>query len=449
MNRQILIVDDDPAIRFALKGYLETTGYSAIVAADLAEARKAVSSERINAILLDLNLPDGNSLDWIPSCKEESPEIPILVITGRGDIPTAVQAMRLGADYFATKPIDMNELMVVLEKCLEIGSLRRVGSKMRGRAASNPFFGQSPAMQRCLKEARVAAASEAPILIQGETGCGKGVLAQWIHENGPRAGHSMVDINCAMLQGEMLASELFGHARGAFTGAIDKKLGLLEIADEGTAFLDEIGETDPAIQSQLLKVLETKTFRRLGEVRDRHSDFRLLCATNKDLQSMVSKGKFRDDLYYRITVFTIQIPPLRQRVEDLPDLCDHLLKTISPKAATISKEAMRVLLGYPWPGNVRELRNVLERAVLVSLGAEITTEHLPFHLTPETETKPDRSSDKSHMEEQIVNMEATHMREVIARCNGNVTRAARVLGVSRATLYRRLWQLKLIEKKGE
>ena len=443
MKQNILVVDDDPAIRFALKGYLEKSGYSAWEAADLSEARKAISMRYINAILLDLNLPDGNSLDWIPICKQENPEISILVITGRGDIPLAVNAMRQGADYFATKPINMNELMVVLEKCLEIGSLRRAsGSKTRRRKTTEPFFGNSTAMQQCLKEAKMAAASESPILIQGETGSGKGVLAAWIHENSARANNAFVDINCAMLQGEMLASELFGHARGAFTGAVDQKQGLLEAADEGTVFLDEIGETDPTIQGQLLKVLETKTFRRLGEVRDRDSDFRLICATNKDLQTHVSKGRFRDDLYYRVTVFTIHIPPLRERLEDLPAMCEHILKSQNPRKVEISDEAMEILCDYSWPGNIRELKNVLERAVLVSQGEEITESHLPFHLKPSLDTKR-----FAPIEEEIVDMEASHLRELITRCQGNVTKAAKVLGVSRSTLYRRLWQLKLIDKK--
>jgi len=288
----------------------------------------------------------------------------------------------------------------------------------------------------------MAAASESPILIQGETGSGKGVLAAWIHENGPRADKAFVDINCAMLQGEMLASELFGHARGAFTGAVDQKQGLLEVADEGTVFLDEIGETDPTIQGQLLKVLETKTFRRLGEVRDRQSDFRLICATNKDLQTHVSKGKFRDDLYYRVTVFTIHIPPLRERLEDLPALIEHILKSQSPRKVEISAQAMDILSDYAWPGNVRELKNVLERAVMVSQGEAVTSEHLPFHLRPSVEVKRSESLD-----DEIINMEASHLRELINRCKGNVTKAAKVLGVSRSTLYRRLWQLKLIDKK--
>jgi len=433
MKHPILIVDDDQDVRVSLKNFLELDKqYDVFEAGTLRKAREILTEERIRAVLLDLNLPDGNGFDWISELKEEWPQLAILVITGRGDVPTAVKAMRLGADHFATKPIDVNDLTVILEKCLEIGSLR-LFSKIRNRrpAREAPFFGKSVVLQQANTEAQIASESDAVTLLQGETGSGKTLFAVWIHEHGARRSGPFVEINCGGLRGEMLASELFGHSRGAFTGAVEKKQGLVEIADEGTLFLDEIGDMDADVQSHLLKVLETKTFRRLGEVRDRHSDFRLICATNRNLREEVARGKFRQDLYYRISVLTVSLPPLRGYVSDLPELSQRILTSLSKQNVKIDPEALDQLCGYHWPGNVRELRNVLERATLLCGSGPITPAHLPF------DQRGDISASDS-IETQIRDKEKEHILDVIARCKGDVREAARILGLSRATLYRRL-----------
>ncbi|PWT91164.1 MAG: sigma-54-dependent Fis family transcriptional regulator [Acidobacteria bacterium] len=431
MNQPVLIVDDDADVCASLKNYLESINYPTFVANNISKGRTLLAQERIRAILLDLNLPDGSGLNWISEIKEEWPQVAILVITGQGDVPTAVHAMRRGADHFATKPIDIDDLTIILEKCLEIGSLRRAtGLQARHKTKESPFFGKSAALAPVIEEARLAAASEAPTLLQGETGSGKTLIARWIHEQSARRNGPFIEINCGGLRGEMLASELFGHARGAFTGAVDKKQGLVEIADEGTLFLDEIGDMDPEVQSHLLKVLETKSFRRLGEVRDRRSDFRLICATNRDLQQEVTRGKFRQDLFFRIAVLTVSVPALRNCLSDLPDLCYHILKSMS-RTIVISQEAVERLQSYQWPGNVRELRNVIERAVLLCGSGPILPKHLPFDT-------PGMIKEDNSVEDEIRQKEADHIAEVIARCKGDVGEAAKILGLSRATLYRRL-----------
>ncbi|PWT91163.1 MAG: sigma-54-dependent Fis family transcriptional regulator [Acidobacteria bacterium] len=438
MGHYILIVDDDPAVRFGLRSYLETLRYSTREASTLEEARQVLSRERINAILLDLNLPDGNSMSWLSEIKEEWPQVAIIVITGKGDIPTAVQAMRKGADHFATKPMDMDELAVVLEKSLEIGALRRLsGLRSRYSNSVEPFFGFSSHISRVRQEVEVAVASDAATLLQGETGSGKTLLAAWIHERTARKSGPFIDINCGGLRGEMLASELFGHAKGAFTGAVEKKQGLLEMGDEGTVFLDEIGDMDLEVQSQLLKVLETKTFRRMGEVRDRHSDFRLICATNRNLVDQIQKGRFRQDLYYRIAVLSIRLPSLKEYMEDLPHLCQHILRNISRQNLSLSPDAIKLLSQYDWPGNIRELRNVLERAALLTRSNVIDVAHFPFHMFAANKVEQ-----KANIEAEIRQKEADHIQEVIERCHGNVNQAAQILGLSRATLYRRLSRLK-------
>jgi two-component system NtrC family response regulator len=429
--KHLLIVDDDKAVCSALKVHLESEGYKAYEAYSLEEAREVLSANTIHAVLLDQNLPDGNGIDFIAELKEEWPQISIIVITGYGDIPIAVEAMRRGADYFATKPVYMKDLKVILEKCLEIRSLRKIADLGSRRRRDELFMGDY-IRTHCMREAEIAAKSDSPVLIQGETGTGKSLLATWINRASGRVRAPFVHINCAVLKGDLLVSELFGHARGAFTGALHRKAGLLEIADGGTLFMDEIGDLTPEVQSQLLHVLDTKTFRRLGETQDHYSDFRLICATNRNLRAEVAQGEFRQDLFYRISVLNVSLPALRDYLDEIPQLCRHLLTLLQCPHIEISEKAMAALSSYSWPGNVRELRNVIERALLLCDGGTIQPSHLPFGTEFSAEIPP------ISVEKQIRQMEVDHIRDVISRCEGNMTRAARLLGISRATLYRRL-----------
>lgn len=428
---RILLVDDDPGTLFGFTRYLQHVGYAVETASTLGEGKEKIQKAHFDVILLDLKLPDGNGIDWIPEIRENTPEVALVVITAHGDIPLAVEAMRKGADHFLTKPVNMPELEVFLRKSLELGSLRRVTlTTQRLKTSFSPYFGESKAMQKVLELAKVAIESDSPVLLVGETGTGKGVLARWIHEHSARARNQFVEINCTSLKGDLLASELFGHAKGAFTSAVSDKQGLIEVADQGTLFLDEIGDMDLPIQAQFLKVIEEKQFRRLGEIKVRRSDFRLICASNKLLLEEVEKGHFRKDLFYRINVFPIALPPLRERLEDLEGLIRYFLKLQGRESIEISSEVIEYLKKYSWPGNVRELRNVLERALLLAKQSPLHMEHFPG-------LGPQIISEKVDLDL----VEAQYVQSVVAKFNGDTKKAAEALGISRATLYRKLSKL--------
>jgi DNA-binding NtrC family response regulator len=435
MKPHILIIDDDPATRFGFSKYLSKVGYTVKEASSLAEARKAIIAYRFDVVILDLILPDGNGIDWIQELQETCPDIATVVITGAGDIPIAVEAMRRGADNFMTKPVNMEDLDVFLRKSLEIGTLRRKDlTSRRLEKKVEPYFGKSPVIKEVKELVSVAAESDSPTLLQGETGTGKSMLARWIHDHSRRNAAPFVEVSCSGLKGDLLASELFGHVKGAFTSAIQDRQGLIEIANGGTLFLDEIGDMDLAVQAQFLKLIEEKTYRRLGEVKVRSSDFRLICATNKNLHEETEQKRFRQDLYFRINTFPISIPSLRDRLEDLEELLLHILAQLGVPDYEISPEVMEMLKNYSWPGNVRELRNVLERALILARGSALQTVHFPgMHhvkrsLDAEQETE---AKDLRHLEEEYI-------RNEIKRVGGDIRKAAQALGISRATLYRKL-----------
>jgi DNA-binding NtrC family response regulator len=438
MTQSILIVDDEPAIHFSLSRYFGTEGYVVKTASTLAEARETVASQRFDAILLDHNLPDGSGVDWVGDLRETCPDAAIIVITGVGDIPLAVEAMRRGADNFLTKPISLDDLHIFLKKSLELGSLRRkVAIQQRLTKAASTYFGDSAGMKRALELASTAAEHDATVLLQGESGTGKGVLAHWIHEHGLRRYGPFVEINCSGLRGDLLASELFGHTRGAFTSAVQDRQGLIEIADNGTLFLDEIGDMDLAVQAQFLKVIEEKTFRRLGESKVRKSDFRLMCATNKDLSEETRQGRFRQDLYFRIHVFPITLPPLRERPEDIPGLVRHFLVEAGLTNTDVSPEVMALQTAYRWPGNVRELKNVLERSLLLARKDPLGPKHFPgLDFSGAKPTDPDRH------ESSLDRLEKDYLEAVVKKAEGDMETAAQELGISRATLYRKLKKLR-------
>jgi DNA-binding NtrC family response regulator len=379
-----------------------------------------------------MRLPDGNGLDWIAELRDVHPGLVIVVVTGHGDVPLAVEAMRRGADEFVTKPVNMAELEAFLRNSLE-GRLPRRSTAPRRAAQQRPslFFGNSSAALRLRELGALAAQNESPALLQGETGSGKSLLARWIHDHGARASRPFVELSCAVLSGDLLASELFGHARGAFTSALSDKQGLLDVADGGTLFLDEVSEMEPAIQAQFLKVLEEKRYRRLGEVSQRTSEFRLICATNRNLRHETESGRFRTDLYFRVNVFPVDVPPLRTRPEDLPGFVGHLLATLGAAGSDVLPEALEALQRYEWPGNVRELRNALERALLLARGEALGPEHFR-----RLDVFGPRTAEVLKQEREWL------VRSAIRNNQGNVAAAAQALGVSRATMYRRLQRLR-------
>lgn len=435
MKPSILLVDDEPATQFGFTRYLSKAGYEIRTVSTLAEARDAVGSREFDVVLLDLRLPDGNGMDWVPKLREAFPDTAIVIITAYADIPGAVKAMQLGADQFLTKPVNLPDLEVYLRKGLELQTLRRghlLGRRLAHRGAP-PFFGRSPLIRTALDLAETAAKSTSPVLLLGETGTGKGVLARWIHERSPRNVMPFVEVNCSSLKGELLASELFGHARGAFTSAVEAKEGLLEVADGATLFLDEIGDMDITVQAQFLKVVEEKQFRRVGEVKNRRSDFRLICATNHDLAQQSEAGKFRRDLYFRVHVFPIEVPPLREMRDDIPELVRHLLRGLASHEVEVGPDIMDMLTRYSWPGNVRELKNVLERALILGKGAPLTVANFAG-------LGADLSSAKASGPFDLRGIEQQKIKQAMDRYDGDTRKAAEALGISRATLYRRLKQ---------
>ena len=433
MKQDILIIDDERSILDLFSRFLSGRGYDVEVAGSLAAARALVASRDFHAFIIDQHLTDGKGTDLIDEIRASSPTAAIVMITGQADIPLAVEAMQKGADNFLTKPVKLQELAVFLEKSLEMVSLRRFARTSDRLKKRGPlFFGTSATMGQALEMARIAVENDGPVLITGETGVGKGVMARWIHESGRRGKGAFVEVSCPSFRGELLRSELYGHAKGAFTSAVQDQTGLLEAADGGTLFLDEIGDMDLSIQAQFLKVIEDKTYRRLGETKVRRSDFRLICATNRDLKAEVKADRFRKDLLFRLQVLPIRIPPLRERPEDIPALVRHFLVECTYQYRDLAPEIMQFLTAYSWPGNIRELKYLIERAVLLARGGELSAQHFTgLWDADEADDREDRPGTLDAMELEAID-------KALKQCSGNVVKAAKVLGMSQATLYRRL-----------
>ena len=448
-RNRILIVDDDPAIRFGLRDFLETRGYRVEEAATAAEAEQLFRSASPDVVVSDYRLPDGDALQLLPRLRAIADQVPIILLTAHGSVELAVQAMKEGAEHFLTKPVTLPALLLVVERSLEAQRNRQqqLARKARQeRRTVDPFVGTSAAIRALAAEAGRVAGAERPMYLRGETGTGKGVLARWLHAHGPRADEAFVDLNCAGLPRELVESELFGHERGAFTGAIQAKVGLLDLAHRGTLFLDEIGDMEPALQPKFLKVLEEQRFRRVGDVRDRQVDLQLIAATHQDLAQRVTGGQFRGDLYFRISTLPLAVPALRDRVEDIPALArvllDGLAQDIGRPAPGLAAGALAALARYPWPGNIRELRNVLERAALLTDGPELRAEDLRFESGFGAAAAPP-SSDGLTLKE----VERRHIEQALRQEKGKVESAARRLGIPRSSLYQKLKQFQIAVPK--
>ncbi|MGE5327004.1 MAG: sigma-54-dependent transcriptional regulator [Deltaproteobacteria bacterium] len=452
---QILLVDDEPQLRFTIRKFLETRGYGILEADSCQSAIETCRNARPDAMVLDYNLPDGDALGLLPSLQEIQPEIPILILTAHATVDLAVRAMKLGAENFLTKPVELPTLHIVLERALENQRNRVKVAANESRIAREflgAFLGQGEAIRRLANLAESALRTDGPVLIQGETGSGKGTLAMWLHNQGSRSKEAIVDLNCAGLSRELLESELFGHEKGAFTGAVTSKMGLLEIAHRGTVFLDEIGDADPMVQAKLLKVLEDKRFRRLGDVRDRHVDVRLIAATHHDLRTLIQENKFRSDLYFRISTVLLKIPPLRERLEDMPLISQTLLERIAAnlKHAQIrlAPDALAALKRYSWPGNIRELRNVLERAALLCDGGTIHAGDLHFEFAgPATPAGSSAAAATDDTNLRLSDVERIYIQKIIQEENGRIERAAERLGVPRSSLYKKIKAMGILVSK--
>ncbi|HEU4414364.1 MAG TPA: sigma-54 dependent transcriptional regulator, partial [Candidatus Angelobacter sp.] len=400
------------------------------------------TAETPDIAVIDFDLPDGTALDFMAALKTMNLGLKCIVLTGHGSINLAVKAIKEGADQFLTKPVDFSILLAAVKNCLQSQQHQRkqlAGKMVRPRYAKDPFQGSSPVIQRLAKETRKIVNTERPILIQGETGTGKGVMAQWIHKNGPRAEEAFVDVNCAGLSRELLESELFGYEKGAFTGASGSKQGLVEAAHKGILFLDELGEMDLMVQPKLLKVLEDNRFRRLGDVRERAVDIQIIAASNRNLMQSVRDMKFREDLYFRISTFHLHIPPLRERVEDIVAIANSLLRNLASDLARdqqeLSRSAEAALKAYSWPGNIRELRNVLERVALTCDARVIESDDLALaqrvHATKRSELEGESALTLAELERQYI-------ARVLREESGKVAPAAVRLGIPRSTLYQKI-----------
>jgi DNA-binding NtrC family response regulator len=439
----ILIVEDDIRQRALLGEFLSANGLKVLTAGNCLEAEHIFRTQRPDAAILDYELPDGNALDLMTRLRTIDASLPVIILTGRGSIERAVQAVKLGADQFLTKPADLATLLVLLQRSLTNHQIRQsqLADKIRVRHVQDPFVGKSASIQKLAEVAHKVLNTNSPVLIQGATGAGKGVLARWLHQNGPRSERPFVDLNCAGLSRELVETELFGHEKGAFTGAVQNKMGLLEIGHKGTIFLDEIGDLDLQVQPKLLKVLEEKTFRRLGDVRERLVDVRLIAATNRNLREIVGQKTFRDDLYFRISAISLYVPSLHERVEDIPilarQLLDRLAADLGLRHAEISDEAMRYLQSYTWPGNVRELRNILERALLLGDQQLLTAKDLHFEV----------QADNDHSDDGTITTLEEVERKYIARAlqilGGTVPEVAKRLGIPRSSLYNKIRQYRI------
>jgi DNA-binding NtrC family response regulator len=444
---KILIVDDEPGIRFGVRDFLEREGLDVEEADTCAGAEKAVREFHPDAMVLDHMLPDGTALELLPKIREIDSTLPVVVLTGHATIDLAVRAVKEGADQFLAKPVELPALLVMLRRLLESQREKRrqaAGRARQAREAVDPFTGTSVAIRRLAEDARKVAASSSPILIEGDTGSGKGVLARWLHRNGPRADEAFVDMNCAGLSREFLETELFGHEKGAYTGAVAAKQGLLEVAHRGVVFLDEIGDLDPQVQPKLLKVLEEKRFRRLGDVRDRQVDVQLVAASHQSLPQLVQEKKFRSDLYFRISTIPLRVPALRERAEDIPVLARQLLaglaNDLGRRGLRLSAEAERALTSYSWPGNVRELRNVLERAALLCGRDTLEASDLRFESASVLQSRSEASNGAEAEGARVTleELERIHIERVLRELGGRVTEASQRLGIPRSTLYQKI-----------
>jgi DNA-binding NtrC family response regulator len=425
----VLVVEADKATRAQVHAFLVGNGFAVGEANTIPHVTRELRAHPHDVVIVDGSAAKGDVMAAIRLIDER---VPIVMLMRTATLEQATQAVRMGADHLLTKPVDLTALLVVVQRLSDAQLARRQATvaKPTARRAPEPFVGTSRAIQQLAEQAHRVVRTQAPILIQGETGTGKGVLASWLHQHGPRAEHPFVDINCAGLSREFLESELFGYARGAFTGATDNKPGLLDVAHHGTVFLDEIGDIDLHLQPRLLKVLEDKKFRRLGDVRDRVVDVQLLAATNLDLAKRSMDGAFRADLYYRINTVMLTTPPLRERLEDIGVLARQLIRDVD-----VAPDALEELASYDWPGNIRELRNVLDRAVLVAGNAgRITRKDIQLDRRARSFARAEEPFQPMTIEEA----EQRHVERTLAFAGGSVERAAQLLGVSRSALYKRL-----------
>ncbi len=437
-GRRILIVDDEPSVRTSLGEWFQEDGFQVETAEDGEAALRAMDKGPYDIVLLDLKMPGMDGIAVQKRVREIDPEATIIILTAYASVQTAVEALKLGAFDYVTKPVDPDELSNLVRNALRTRALAeenvRLKEKVSELTQSAPILAASPGMEHVLEMIRTVAETDSSVVIRGESGTGKELVARAIHAQSRRRYFPLVAVNSGSIPETLLESELFGHEKGAYTGAQYRRKGKIELANGGTLFLDEIGDVTPKMQIDLLRVLETHRFTRLGGNQEIGSDFRLICATHKNLEKLVEEERFREDLFYRINVFSIQVPPLRERPEDVLPLArffvEKYARAMGKPLRDVSPEAEAVLLAYRWPGNVRELENAVERAMVVGKGPALGVRDLPLAVGDTSADEPQARS--------LAALEKDHVARVLRDCDGNVTQAAKVLGIDRATLYNKL-----------
>ena len=462
----ILVVDDEPAIRDSLTSWFEEDGFAVDSAQDARVALAKLDSRRFDIVLLDIKMPGMDGMELLKRIRATVPDVIVIMITAFASVETAVQALKDGAFDYVTKPFDPDDLNRLIRNAIRQRALtlenKALKAGMDALIQVDEIVGESMAIRRVLELVATVSGTDATVLVRGETGTGKELIARAVHVNSPRRYFPIITMNCGAVPDTLLESELFGHERGAFTGASHRRKGKLELANGGTLFLDEIGNVSARMQMELLRVLETKRFARVGGAAEVEVDFRLVCATNSDLEAAVREGRFREDLYYRINVFRIDLPPLRARKEDIALLAQHFVnsfrRAMGKDVSDITEAGLALLVAYPWPGNVRELRNVIERAMVVCPGGQIDVPHLRYQfpsvsvngggtangfgsgVEPEAEGGDADAGEGAPWSaaDSLADIERVHVERVLKAQGGNISATARVLGVDRVTLYSKL-----------
>ena len=437
-KEKILIVDDEKIVRESLLHWFEEDGYDVEAAEDGETALKRFDKNKYDLLLVDMKMPGIGGLELLKKVKEIDKETIVILITAFASVPSAITALKDGAYDYVTKPVDPDELAHLVKKALEQKALKHENIQLKENIEEiikpDNFIGESPQMKKIFELIHTVAPTDTTVMIRGESGTGKELVAKAIHINSKRKYFPIIPVNCGAITETLLESELFGHEKGAFTGAQFKRRGKFEMADGGTIFLDEIGSISPKMQIELLRVIETRQFSRVGGNQLINSDFRVIIATNEPLEDLVKQGKFREDLYYRLNVFSIVVPPLRERRTDIPILAYYFLNkfttAMNKPVKSISKEAMDFLTNYDWPGNVRELENAIERAVVIGKESNIHVNDLPFHVS--------NNMISENGEKSLASMESKYILQVLNENNWNISRSATILEIDRVTLYNKI-----------
>ncbi|MBE0475969.1 MAG: sigma-54-dependent Fis family transcriptional regulator [Coriobacteriia bacterium] len=450
MNRRVLIADDEKNMRWVLGQALSSEGYDVLEAADGKEALSAVAEQAPDVMVLDYKMPKPDGMEVLRRLRGKGQGFPIIMLTAHGNVSQAVEAMKAGANEYLTKPFDLEELKLAIEKSIQVSELAAEVERLREEIDRDydveGIVAADPKMLEVLETVHKVAPTNATVMIYGESGTGKELIARAIHRISPRGSRPFVSISAGALPETLLESELFGYEKGAFTGAMQAKPGRFEMANGGTLFLDEVGDITPSVQVKLLRVLQERTFERLGGTRTIEVDVRIVAATNQDLQQLIADGVFREDLYYRLNVVPMTLPPLRQRASDIPRLVAHFLEKLGAADKRISQDAMKALVGYQWPGNIRELENTIERIVILAQGDEIGVADLPAEVRTGvpaisaggvcTFALPEEGCDLEEVELELV-------KQALGRSGDNVPKAAKLLGLTTKTLQARMDRLGL------